>query len=471
MQFKTTGKKTFIKPGTPIDLFLERQLGSSLFTYRSIFAMLLPLVLDQLFINVINLLTMAMISTSSSASISAVSLITPLSMMFFAVFNAISVGGTVIVAQYKGRGDEEGLRIAAGQVMLATSFLAIVSCGILIIGADSLVHSIFASADAVVQQKAIDYLVGMAISLISLSFYMGAFAVFRGIGNTKTCLRLTMLINLIHLFASLLFINVMKLDITGTTLSLNIARLTGGIAAIWLLIRPGNDFHISVGHVFKIDWKKIKLILLIGFPFALEQVFFNGGTMLVQTFIVFLGGESLAANAIATNIFSIFYSAGLAVGTLATTIVGQCIGAGDKDLAKRYGAKIVWLGTAVVSLSILILFPLMPFILFLYNAPGELLPKIYLLMLTAVIPMPLFWSFSNVLPSVMRAAGDSVFNSIISLATMWIVRVGLGFLLAIPLGVGLLGVWLCMGVEWAVRTVIFALRFRSGIWLDKRVID
>jgi Na+-driven multidrug efflux pump len=85
--------------------------------------------------------------------------------------------------------------------------------------------------------------------------------------------------------------------------------------------------------------------------------------------------------------------------------------------------------------------------------------------------MPFFWSVSNVMPSILRSAGDSNFTSVVSLITMWMVRVGLGYAFTILLKFGVQGIWISMGVEWAVRTVIFYLRYRSGIWLYKKTID
>jgi len=471
MHFKRRHKICLIKSGSYADRFLDRQFGSTLFTYGQIFAMLLPLVLDQFFINLIGLLTTAMISSSSQESVSAVSLVSPLYMMIFAIFNAISVGGTVIVAQYKGRGDKEKIRAASGQVMLATASVAIVSCVILVAFADLLVHLMFGAADPIVIDKARGYLVGVAISQIFLSFYMGAFAVFRGLGEAKICLRLTIIINLIHLLASMLFLNVLHLDIFGTTLSLNIARMVGGVIAVWLLMRPNSTMRVHLRHIYKVDWSILKSVFKLGIPFALEQMFFHGGSMLVQTFIVQLGTISVAANAIANSAFSIVYAAGLAVGTLATIVVGQCIGAGDKALARRYGAKMISLGTVIIFSSIIILFPLMPVILNLYQAPKETLSIIYTLLFTAIIPMLFFWSVSNVMPCVLRAAGDSTFSSVVSLITMWIVRVGLGYVFAIWFGFGVQGVWICMGVEWAVRTLVFYIRYRSPVWLSKKTIE
>lgn len=463
-------KFILIKPDSPLDGFLKRKYNSSLFTYQEIFGMLLPIVLDQFFISIISLLTTAMISSSSQESVSAVSLVSPLYMMIYAIYNAISAGGTVIVAQYKGRNDKEMIRSAAGQVMLATSALAIVSCILLVIFSRDLVEWMFYAADPVVIQKESDYLIGVAISLIFHSFYMGAFAIFRGVGESKICLRLSIIINIIHLIASIVFLNILHLDILGTTLSLNLARLIGGGVAVWLLMKPTSAFRVYPKDIFHLKIPIVKSIFSVGIPFALEQVFFNGGSMIVQTYIVQLGTVSVAANAVTNSAFSILYAAGLAVGTLSITVVGQCIGAGDKEQAKIYGRRMIGIGTMIVIASLAIFLPMMPFILKMYQAPEATLSIIYKLVLIGAAAMPLFWSVSNVMPCVLRAAGDSIFSSVVSLITMWVIRVGLGYLAAITFKIGVEGVWICLGIEWAVRTVIFYMRFRSGKWLEKKII-
>lgn len=460
-----------IKPGSRADRFLKKQFSSKLFSYNEIFTMLIPLILDQYFINAISLLTTAMISSSSQESVTAVSLVNPLAMMIYSVFSAISVGGTVVVAQYKGRGSEEKIRKTAGQVVTAAFLVAITSCIILVLCSDGLIRLMFGAADPVVIKKAHDYLIGIAISQIFLAIYMSAFGVFRGMGASKICLRLTIIINLLHLSASMVFLNIMHLDILGTALSLNIARLTGSIIAVGLLIYPKSVLHIRPRHIFHLDLSILKSIFKYSIPFTLEQLFFNFGSILVQGYMVQLGTVSIAANAIANSAFSILYSAGAAVSALSTTVIGQCTGTGDKALTRKYGKKMIWLGTAISFLSIIMLFPLMPVILKLYHAPSETISTIYTLLIIAVIPMPFFWSPSNVTPCVLRSAGDSIFSSIVSLITMWLVRVGLGYIFAVTLSFGVAGVWICMGIEWGVRTLIFTLRFRSDAWMMNETVE
>lgn len=460
-----------IKPGSRLDRFLSNQFSSSMFTYGQVLGMLGPLVLDQFFVFLINMLTTSMISTSGQDSVSAVSLVGPITMLVMSLFSAMSAGGTVVVAQYKGRGDLQKMQHAAGQVVLATFLVAVVSSIALVVFAHPIVDLLFGSAEPIIRTKAANYLIGMSISFIAFSLYQGTFAVLRGVGDTKTCLRLTVIINVIHLFASMLFLNVLKLDIVGTALSYNLARIIGGAAAVYLLMTPKGSLHIGPKLIFRRDFAVLKSIFRMGIPFAAEQIFLNGGSLIAQTYMVQLGTVSIAANAIANSVVNLFFGAGFAVATLSITIVGQCIGAKDYDQARRYGKKMILLGTVTMILSVAILYPLLPAILGLYHPEAETLAMIQQLMLISVIPMPFFWASSNIMPSTLRAAGDANFTSIASLVTMWIVRVGLGWVFAIPMGMGVQGVWICMTVEWAVRSVIFWIRFRGKKWHSQKAID
>ena len=81
------------------------------------------------------------------------------------------------------------------------------------------------------------------------------------------------------------------------------------------------------------------------------------------------------------------------------------------------------------------------------------------------IVKPLVWIMAFIPGYGLRAAGDVKFTSYVSLGVMWIVRVGLSYLVSIKLGAGIVGVWICLGMEWLIRSIIFLLRFHSEKWL------
>lgn len=200
----------------------------------------------------------------------------------------------------------------------------------------------------------------------------------------------------------------------------------------------------------------------------MERLCFNGGGIIVSMFIVKLGTESIAANAVSNSTLMVFYSMGLAVSNLSVTIVGQCIGAKDKKMARYYGKKMVWLGEVSILVSLAALLPFLRIILKLYQAPENTLGQIYMLLAIAFVPMALLWSTSNVLPNVLRAAGDVNFTSYVSLITIWLIRVGCSYAVSMKLGFGIESVWICMGVEWLIRSVIFMVRFHSDRWLNQK---
>lgn len=459
-----------IKEGSRLDGYLSKRFSSAYFSYREIFAMLGPLILDQFFIYAIGVLTTAMISSSGQDSVTAVNMVSPVTMLVQSLFFAISSGGTVIVAQYKGKGDERMMRRSASQVILSTFLTAAFVAIILIVFAHPIVNFFFSEASEAIRFKAANYMRGFSFSLFFFSLYNGVFAVLRGMGDTKTCLQLTIVINVLHLLGSLLFINVMKLDIMGTALSFNVCRFFGGAMAVFIILNPRRNFSLTLRDLISWDNKIVASILKIGVPFATEQIFLNLGALVAQMYITTLSETSMAANAIALSASNLFYGTGFAVAHLAITVVGQCIGAGDTEQAKKYGKHMTTLGTAIMILSLVIIYPLMPLILKMYNPLPETLVLIKRLITMLLIPIPLFWAHSQVMPSVLRSAGDATYTSVVGMICMWAFRVGLGYLLAIVCKLDVYGVWIGLASEWAARAILFRIRFAGKKWYSKKIV-
>lgn len=459
------------RAGSRADRFFTRIWGSELFTYRQVFGMLIPLILDQLSINLISVLATSMISASSQESVSAVSLVNPAIMLITALYGAIASGGAVIVAQYKGRGDEERVRLSAGQSMLAIFSAALLCSVLLIAGARPLLGLLYRGLDPVVMEKAVGYMRGFSCSLAPYSIYAAAFAAFRGAGATKVCMGMSITMNAIYLLASILFLNVLKLDIAGTALAYNVARIIGAAMSLVLITRPGGAICIGLHHVLTVSRPILRSIARLAVPFAVEQIFFNGGTLLAQTYMVQLGALAVAANAVGNSAFLMLYCTGTAVANLTITLVGQCVGRGDRQLARQYARGMLLLGTLASLASIALFLPLMNGILSLYAPPEETLSLVRRLLYIAMAGLPLFWALSNVLPNALRAAGDAGFTTAVSLVSLWAVRVGLGYVLALPLGLGVSGVWVAMVLEWAARGLVFLLRYRGEAWLSKKTLE
>lgn len=455
-----------------LDSFFHKHFTSEMFTYQEIFKMLIPLILDMFFISAIAMITTSMISSSSQDSVAAVSLINPITTLLVCVINAVAAGGTVVVAQYKGRKDELKILQASGHTLSITIVIAIVLNTIVILCSPVIVNGFFGNAEAAVIDKAILYLVGVSISSITLSIFTSIFSIFRGLGETKVCLYLTVFINFAYLFLSVLFVNQLKWDIQGTVLALNIARLIGTAVAIYYLFYKKNRLlALKKEHVLQFNPSYVKSIFKISIPFSAEQCFYYGGAIIGQIMISDFDTKIIASYAIVTSLLGVITAAPMAVGTLATTIIGQSVGAENRNLARWYGKKLVHLGTVLLIISIGIFLPVSQYLIQLYNPDPTSLSTIWGLLLIGMIPMPFVWAMSNIMPHVLRSAGDATYSSVVSLITMWSIRVGLGYLLAIVLGYGIHGIFFAASAEWVIRFFLFHFRYKGTRWLTKHTID
>lgn len=282
---------------------------------------------------------------------------------------------------------------------------------------------------------------------------------------------MTIIINTIYLAANVLFINVLKLDILGTALAMNVARVIGGAIAMYALMGIHSPLRVTFSDIFRVQRNVLMSILRVAVPYGVEQVFFTGGNLIVQIYMAVLGTANVASYAIANSSVGLMYAVTTSVGTLAITVCGRSTGANDKVLTRRYGKSMMSLSFVLTFISVLVFTPLMPLTLKLYGAPAENLALIYRLVMIITIPLPFFYPTASVMPNILRSAGDSAYSSMISLITMWVIRVALGYYLGIVQGMGVAGVVCCFGIEWAVKSVFYALRFRGESWLNKKTIE
>jgi Na+-driven multidrug efflux pump len=197
---------------------------------------------------------------------------------------------------------------------------------------------------------------------------------------------------------------------------------------------------------------------------------FQIGRLLTQRIFTSFGTRAFAANAIASVINSFSCMPGMAYGMALITIVGQCVGAGDYEAAKKQTARIMkisYLTLFIIGGSIYVFMePLVS--LFSLSPEAHDMAKSFLRI--HCISMALSWPMSFALPNALRAAGDARYVMIVATISMWTVRVSAAYLLAFPLGVGTLGVWIAMGGDFVVRGTCYLTRWLRGTWQTKRVI-
>ena len=146
------------------------------------------------------------------------------------------------------------------------------------------------------------------------------------------------------------------------------------------------------------------------------------------------------------------------------TVVSRCVGAGSYEKARYYTKKLLKYTYLFMSVTILASLALLPLILKLYHvsAEAERVARIIVWM-HGLVGIPL-WPLAFTLPNALRAAGDTRFTLVASTVSMWTMRVGLGILMGSFWGMGVLGIWIAMLVDWVVRIAFFLPRFHGHKW-------
>ena len=241
-----------------------------------------------------------------------------------------------------------------------------------------------------------------------------------------------------------------------------ISRMTACFILMWRLRDPKLD--IRIGTTKGVNMRMVKQILHIGIPNGIENSIFQLGRVLTVSIIAMFGTTQIAANAIANNLDSMGVLPGTAMSLAIITVIGRCVGAGDFEQAEYYAKKMMKLTYVINGICCLVVILTMPVTLRLYGVSGETRHLGAVLALIHNGCAIFLWPAGFCLPNVMRAANDVKFPMCVSIASMFIFRIGLSYVTGVAMGLGAIGVWIAMIIDWIVRISFFVTRFFSGKW-------
>ena len=445
---------------------LERMLTTEQFRYKELRGMFFTLTLDQFFICFISLLSTALVSSVGEAAIAAVSMVGTLNGMVSLVFTSLASGGAIVVSRAKGSGDAQEIRRAIGEVTGLCAAVSLVLSLLLFTLSEPLVRALYPRVEPLLITYAVRYMRMMAVSFIPFSVFNAIFCIFRSLGDTRSSLLLTIVINLAHLLLSLLFINGLNMGVSGSGLSYIIARTIGMLLALFWLFRH-NIYGVRAHHFFRFKPAVTLEIASLGMPLAVEALLMQGGMLLVQVYLAHLTTTDLAAHAVANSLLNLHYTTANALTALAGTVCGQCYGARRYDLTRAYCRSFIRVGRFVLLATVLVLYPLLPLLLRLYRASEQGTAIIYTALSIGVFSLPVLWCDGNIPTITLRVAGDSVYASAVSVLSLLLGRCALGYILTVPVGLGVPGVWIALVFEWLLRAVALNLRLKSGKWLHE----
>ena len=202
--------------------------------------------------------------------------------------------------------------------------------------------------------------------------------------------------------------------------------------------------------------------LKISAPMALQYVLMNGAQVVSTMIVAPLGNIAIASNSFAVTAESLCYMPGYGIGDAATTLVGQSIGAGRRDLCRSFAKMTIFLGMGIMALMGAVMYVFAPEMIGMLS-PVESIRELGASVLRIEAFAEPFFAASIVGYSICVGAGDTLKPAMMNLGSMWCVRLTLAY--ALSHHYGLRGVWFAMAVELTFRGAIFLVRIFRGKWL------
>lgn len=457
---------------------METELAESKiqFDRKFLIKLVLPLVIEQILAVTVGMADMIMVSGAGETAVSGVSLVNTISNLLIYVFTALATGGAVVAAQAIGAKQKETANTVSNQLILICLLFAVVITGACLLLNRQILGLIYGNVEEAVMENAVIYFYITALSFPFISVYYGATALFRSMGNSKLSMYVSTIMNVLNIIGNAVFVFGFNMGIAGVGYATLISRAVAGIIVIFVLRNQKLDLHIDKYLRLGWNWGIQKKILALGIPSGVDNAMFQIGKLFTQALIASFGTASIAANATASTIELLATIPASATGLAITTIVGQCVGAGDYNAAKQYTKKLIFWAYVMLWIENLVIVFLTPTIASWYHLSeeGDRLARILMWYHSAccVIMWPAAWS----LPAVLRASGDVKFLMISSIIIMWVFRIGFAYLLTwlnkilgSPLP-GVLCVWIAMTIDWLARCIVNLARLKSGKWMKKAVV-
>ena len=437
------------------------------FSDQTLIRLLIPLIIEQLLSVTVGLADSLMVSRLGEAAVSSVSLVDTVNVLLVNMFSALASGGAIVTGQHLGSRATEKAQRSAEQLLLFLGLLSLVVTVLMYTLRHFVIHVLFGAVEADVAAYAETYFNIVELSIPFLAVYSAGAALFRIMGDSRTAMRISLVMNLINVAGNAILIFGARWDVSGVALPTLLSRIYAAAAVVWLLRDQKLPIHLSRQFRLRFDRQTIGQIVRTGVPNGIDGSFFQLGKILLLSVASQFGTVAIAANSIANTLGVFHCLPGTAVGMAMVTVISQCAGRRDFDDVRYYTKKLMLYAYGSMAVFNVLLLLVAPAILGVYEVSAETYELAYQINLMHGVMSIFFWSASFTLPQALRACGDTRFVMIVSVASMWTFRLILGALLATKGGFGVVGIWMAMFVDWFCRIACFVLRYRSGKWKEK----
>ncbi len=447
---------------------------------RTVLSLAVPSIFEQLLMCLASLIDTAMVGALGAVATASIG-INDASIWFIQGFiMAVSTGFMYIIARRIGEGNMDKARKAAREA-ITFSFIFGGIIAVFVFFAAGFVP-VWLGAEPEVAPHAINYLRIVGISFLFMTITSVLSSSIRSAGNAKVPLVINTAANLLNIVGNLFLINSQinlskiginivlpgaGLGVEGAALSTMLSRVFSAIAFLICMYVVDTPIKIKPAGDYGLTSEDMRIMVKIGVPTAMERCSLSVGAIIVTAVISTIGTNAIAAHHLTDQIEGILYLPAYGIAYTATTLIGQTVGAGRYDMAKKYAWLCVKLNTAVILLVCIPIFIMAEPIVGIFT-PDEAVISLGTITLRLAAGFELLFSSSIVGNGICRGSGDVKLPLFVSLIGVWAIRLELVYLFGIVFKWGLVGVWIAISADVSWRGIMLLLRLKSNKWLPEK---
>lgn len=435
----------------------------------------IPAILAQISSIVMQYIDASMVGRLGANASGAIGLVSSTTWLFGGLCIAVTTGFTVQIAQAVGAGEDKSARNIMKQELIIALCISVILA--LIAAVISTPLPSWLGGEAAIQKMASQYFLVYMLGLPALQMNSIAGGMHQSSGNMRLPGILNVMCCVMDVFFNMLFIfqtrsvQINSITFTMPGLGLGVAGAAlGTITAeavtcaimVTALLWKNRTLHLRKGEHLRFHRDTLARAVKIGAPVGLEQMVMCSAYVMSTKIVSPLGTIAIAANSFAVTAESFCYMPGYGVQAAATTLVGQCVGAGQKQLSRRMAWITMGLGVSVMTIGGVLMYIAAPAMIGVLT-PNEEIRNLGAAVLRIEAFAEPFYAASIVASGALRGAGDTLVPSCMNFASMWCVRIPLAAILAPR--VGLYGVWIAMCVELCFRGIMFTTRLKRERWM------
>jgi MATE family multidrug resistance protein len=437
---------------------------------RSLFWLALPTLGEQLLGSMVAIVDAWLAGHLNRDAINAVGFSVYISWLVWMVFTAVGAGATAVVARSIGAGRRQEARTAVSQAVGVAVMAGAAATAIIVATAPLIAWLVWGNQGPAVPMR--QFLQIEALGHVFVSITAIGIGCMRASGDTRTPLAIMSIVNIWNVAASTTLVHALGWGVRGIATGTASARAVGGLITLGILLSSQTRIRLNLARVWpRAAW--VWRLVRIGLPAALE----TGSFWMVQVIFVtiikhstglFTGEVNFAAHVIGLRVESLSYMPANAWAFAGGALMGQCLGAGMPDRARRVGLEACLQGGLLITLMGFVYFLAPAFIFRQFTTDPQVIvagvPAMK--MLAFIQPFLAVWI---ILGGCLRGSGDTRVPFFVTLACGLLIRLPVGYLGGIRLSGGLVGAWSGMCTDVAARSCLFSLRFLGGGWQRVRV--